>query len=106
MWDDRWITEPVRVTPSGKKSRPYFFEKSVAVSLEVPFVKGAEIHYTLDGSEPTEHAAKYERPVALKKTAGCAPRRSAAAKRFLWKTTAISSACLRCLRCRTSRSIG
>ena len=70
LWDDRWITEPVRVTPSGKRSRPYFFEKSVAVSLEVPLVKGAEIHYTLDGSEPTVRSAKYERPIALEQTTG------------------------------------
>ncbi len=52
LWDDRWITEPVRITPAGKKSRPYFFEKSVAVSLDVPMVRGAEIRYTLDGGEP------------------------------------------------------
>ena len=68
LWDDRWITEPVRVTPAGKKSRPYFFEKSVAVSLDVPMVNGAEIHYTLDGSEPTVSSAKYDRPIALDKT--------------------------------------
>ena len=68
LWDDRWITEPVRVTPAGKKARPYFFEKSVAVSLDLPMVNGAEIRYTLDGSEPTPLSAKYERPFVLDKT--------------------------------------
>ena len=68
LWDDRWITEPVRVTPAGKKGRPYLFEKSVSVSLDVPMVDGAEIHYTLDGSEPTPSSTKYERPIVLDKT--------------------------------------
>jgi hypothetical protein len=68
LWDERWITEPVRVTPTGKPSRPYFFEKSVAVSLDVPFLDRAEIRYTLDGSEPTTHSAKFDRPILLDKT--------------------------------------
>jgi hypothetical protein len=68
LWDERWITEPVRVTPAGKPARPYFFEKSTDVSLDVPFVEGAEIRYTLDGSEPAKTSAKYNRPIKLEKT--------------------------------------
>jgi hypothetical protein len=68
LWDDAWITEPVRITPGGKPARPYFFEESVSVSLDLPFVERADIRYTLDGSEPTGASPRYERPIALAKT--------------------------------------
>ena len=29
LWDEAWITEPVRITPAGTPNRPYLFEKSV-----------------------------------------------------------------------------
>jgi hypothetical protein len=61
-WDDKWTTEPVRVTPAGTMDRPYFFEKSVTVSLEIPMVGNAEIRYTLDGSEPKTGSLKYDKP--------------------------------------------
>lgn len=65
LWDDAWITEPVRITPAGTNKRPYFFENSVAVSLETPFVDNAAIRYTLDGSEPTPSSLLYEKPIAV-----------------------------------------
>ena len=68
LWDEAWITEPVRITPAGTTNRPYLFEKSVAVWLEAPFLEGAEIHYTLDGGEPTASSPKFGAPINLADT--------------------------------------
>ena len=68
LWNDKWVTEPVRVTPAGTINRPYFFEKQVTVSLEIPLVKGAEIRYTLDGSEPKPSSKKYDKPLNIQGT--------------------------------------
>ena len=68
LWDDTWVTEPIRITPAGRVHRPYFFEKSVAVTLEAPHLEDATIHYTLDGSQPTAGAPRYERPLVLTQT--------------------------------------
>jgi hypothetical protein len=67
-WNDKWITEPVRVTPAGTINRPYFFEESVTISLEIPLVKNAEIRYTLDGSDPTPVSVKYDKPFKIHET--------------------------------------
>jgi hypothetical protein len=69
LWDEAWITEPVRITPAGTTNRPYFFENSVAVTLEVPFVEKAEIRYTLDGSAPTPKSPLYEKLIGLTSSA-------------------------------------
>lgn len=68
LWDDEWITEPVRITPWGKHSRPYFFEQSVLISLNTPWLKDARIHYTLDGSEPLPTSPIYLGPLTIKET--------------------------------------
>ena len=69
LWDEGWITEPVRITPAGQPRRPYLFEESVAVALATPMLDSAEIRYTVDGSAVTAGAAKYEgTPVTLHKT--------------------------------------
>ena len=65
LWDDAWVTEPVRVTPAGTTKRPYLFEDAVAVTLEIPFVENARIHYTLDGTEPTSKSPLYQTPITL-----------------------------------------
>jgi hypothetical protein len=67
-WNDKWITEPVRVTPAGTVNRPYFFEKSVTITLEAPFIKNAEMRYTLDGSEPKATSVRYEKPIDIQET--------------------------------------
>ena len=68
LWDEEWITEPVRITPAGTPDRPYLFEKSVAVWLDAPYLEGAEIHYTLDGSEPTASSPKFAAQIAITET--------------------------------------
>lgn len=67
-WNDKWITEPIRVTPAGTVNRPFFFEKSVTISLEIPMVKNADIRYTLDGSEPEPGSVKYNKPIDVYET--------------------------------------
>ena len=69
LWHDDWIVEPVRVTPWGVKDRPHIFAKPVTVSLTIPWLEGAEVRYTLDGSEPTPESKLYSRPFLLKDTA-------------------------------------
>jgi hypothetical protein len=68
MWKDDWITEPVRITPAGSVDRPYFFEHTETVTMEIPYVKDAVIRYTTDGKEPTATSARYEHPFVLQKT--------------------------------------
>jgi nicotinamidase-related amidase len=69
VWNDQWIVETVRITPWGKKLRPYFFEKSTLVTLITPLLDRVQIHYTLDGSEPGPKSPRYEKPIQLKETA-------------------------------------
>lgn len=68
MWNDDWIIEPVRISPAGTVQRPYFFEDTTAVTLEIPYVRNADIRFTLDGSNPTATSQRYELPVVLHKT--------------------------------------
>ena len=67
-WDDAWITEPVRITPAGTRNRPYLFENKVAVFLDAPYLEGAAICYTLDGSEPKSSSVKFEKAIVLNET--------------------------------------
>lgn len=69
LWDDTWTTEPVRITPSGTHERPYFFETNVTVTLELPYLRDAAIHYTLDGTTPTPASPSYRQPLAVTGTA-------------------------------------
>jgi hypothetical protein len=68
LWNNKWITEPVRITPAGAVNRPYFFDTTVTVTLEAPYLKDPVIRYTLDGSAPTPISARYTSPVRLFKT--------------------------------------
>jgi hypothetical protein len=68
-WDDAEPVDPVRITPWGTSERPYLFEDSVTVALTVPLNKGAEIHYTTDGSEPGTASPVYQKPFPLHATA-------------------------------------
>lgn len=67
-WKDEWITEPVRISPAGTIDRPYFFENTETITLEIPYVKDAVIRYTTDGSSPTALSPLYDRPFVLQKT--------------------------------------
>jgi hypothetical protein len=69
LWDDTRITEPVRITPAGTMQRPYLFEKTVTVTLEIPYVEKSAIHYTLDGTPVSDRSPRYERPLELTNTA-------------------------------------
>jgi len=64
-WDPKWAGDPVRVTPWGTTMRPHLFDTTVTVTLSAPLQPGAEIRYTLDGSEPTASSSMYERPLVL-----------------------------------------
>jgi hypothetical protein len=68
LWNDTWITEPVRITPAGTVNRPYFFEKNVTVTLEAPYLRDAVIRYTLDGTAPKATSPSYDHAFVLEKT--------------------------------------
>jgi hypothetical protein len=70
LWNHQWITEPVRLSPWGKSARPYFFEQSVDVSLNIPWLESVEIRYTRDGREPRPNSTLYEGPVRIAETSG------------------------------------
>lgn len=67
-WDERVAGETVRLTPWGRTDRPYFFETSVTVSLNAPWLRSAAFHYTLDGAEPGPASALYQAPLVLTNT--------------------------------------
>jgi hypothetical protein len=65
LWQEDWLVDPVRVTPWGQLNRPYFFENDVTVTLSAPLNEGAEIRYTIDGSEPDENSTLYSTPFSV-----------------------------------------
>lgn len=68
LWNDDWITEPVRISPAGKPSRPLLFEKDVTISLATPWLNDADIRYTLDRTVPTSQSPRYEKPLVITET--------------------------------------
>lgn len=58
------IVDPVRITPWGRT-----FEDAVTVTLSTPHTPDAEIHYTLDGSEPGPSSPRYQEPFVLRENA-------------------------------------
>ena len=57
---------PATAIPYYTVKENYFFEKAtVSLHCDTP---GAQIHYTLDGSEPTEKSMLYTRPFELRQT--------------------------------------
>ncbi|MDP4212299.1 MAG: NPCBM/NEW2 domain-containing protein [Bacteroidota bacterium] len=68
LWNEKWITEPVRITPAGTVNRPYFFENTVTVSLDAPYLPDAVIRFTLDGTEPGATSPRYNHTFVLQKT--------------------------------------
>lgn len=66
--DRKAVVDPIRVTPWGTIERPHFFEGKQIVTLTSPWQAGAEIRYTLDGSEPTPQSALYSQPLTLEQT--------------------------------------
>lgn len=67
-WNRDWIVDPVRIAPWGTPMRPHLFEQSVTVTLATPLQPGAEIRYTLDGSDPTMKSERYDRPFVIGET--------------------------------------
>lgn len=61
--DPAEVVDPVRVTPWGTAQRPHLFEQRVVVTLTTPLQPGAEIRYTLDGSEPGPVSSLYRAPL-------------------------------------------
>lgn len=68
LWDPGWVLDPVRVTPWGTKHRPHLFEQSVTVTLAAPLQPGAQIRYTLDGTQPTAESTLYTQPFVITAT--------------------------------------
>ena len=62
-WDKNLAVDSVLVTPWGR-----WFEDNVHVILSAPRTPDAQIHYTLDGSEPTESSPVYASPFVVKET--------------------------------------
>ena len=67
-WDAAWVLDPVRITPWGTAARPHLFEQPITVTLTAPRQPGAQIRYTLDGSEPTPSSPLYAGPFEVANT--------------------------------------
>ncbi len=63
LWKDEWIVDVVRHAPWGTRSRPHLFENELIVTLTQPGPHDAEIHYTLDGTEPGANSPRYLTPL-------------------------------------------
>ena len=64
-WDANWVVDPVRITPWGTPMRPHLFEQPITVTLTTPLQSGAEIRYTLDGTNPAVDSTLYTKPLML-----------------------------------------
>jgi nicotinamidase-related amidase len=51
-WGEDELVDLVRIAPWGTNERPYLFTDAVTVTLTAPQIGGADLRYTLDGSEP------------------------------------------------------
>lgn len=67
-WDSNWVVDPVRIAPWGTPMRPHLFEQPITVTLSAPLNPGAEIRYTLDGSQPTAASVLYTKPLVFTDT--------------------------------------
>jgi nicotinamidase-related amidase len=64
-WETSDAVEMVRLRPWGKPKRPYFFRDRLTLHLDAPEELSGEIHYTLDGTEPTELSPRYSAPLVV-----------------------------------------
>ncbi|MDR0844953.1 MAG: chitobiase/beta-hexosaminidase C-terminal domain-containing protein, partial [Tannerella sp.] len=62
------LMDYVRFVPWGKPERPYLMDKATTVTLTAPWLDGAEIRYTTDGSEPTIKSPLYSAPLEIMHT--------------------------------------
>lgn len=67
-WDPNWVVDPVRIAPWGTPMRPHLFEEPITVTLSAPLNPGAEIRYTLDGSQPSPASILYTKPLEFSDT--------------------------------------
>jgi nicotinamidase-related amidase len=68
LWDPNTAVDYVRFVPWGKPQRPYLMEQSTTITLSAPWLDGAEIRYTTDGSVPTAQSALYAGPLEIAET--------------------------------------
>lgn len=67
-WDPNWVIDPVRIAPWGTPMRPHLFEQPITVTLATPLEPGAEIRYTLDGTNPGPDSKLYTKPMVFQDT--------------------------------------
>jgi hypothetical protein len=67
-WPDEVPADPVRLAPWGTPMRPHLFENPITLTLSAPLQAGATIHFTTDGSQPTEQSPRYENPLEISGT--------------------------------------
>lgn len=65
-WDESVPVDPVRIAPWGTTQRPHLFENPIQVTLATPLQPGAEIRYTLDGTDPGPHSLLYREPITVR----------------------------------------
>jgi nicotinamidase-related amidase len=65
LWPDQAPVDPVRLAPWGTPMRPHLFEKPVTLTLAAPWHQEAVIHYTTDGSAPSEKSPRYDGPLVI-----------------------------------------
>ncbi|MCW5556596.1 MAG: isochorismatase family protein [Verrucomicrobiae bacterium] len=66
QWNDAWIVDDVRHSPWGTRQRPHLYEDELILTLTNPCQPGAEIRYTLDGSDPSADSPRYSEPLKFR----------------------------------------
>jgi nicotinamidase-related amidase len=65
LWADDPV-DPVHLFPHWSiPDQPYTFEESFVQTITTPRIEGDNIHYTLDGSLPTEKSPLYSKPIRI-----------------------------------------
>ena len=62
-WELGAVLDPVRIAPWGTRMRPHLFDEPITVTLTAPLQPGAEIRYSLDGSQPGASSLLYTQPI-------------------------------------------
>jgi hypothetical protein len=70
VWEGKTVLDYVHLAPWGRFFGGAVFPVPIQVELRCRHVPGAELHYTLDGSDPTPASPLYQKPVTVGEVAG------------------------------------
>ena len=67
--NDRFDANDLRYRRDADRAPVYLFDRDLSIAFEPTLNPTAQIHYTLDGSEPTASSPLYQAPISITKSA-------------------------------------